>query len=176
MRGLDIGAVLAIWEQIKATEPDPSRRSITTAVSGAMQQQQQAQQAADEAAGQMEAPTQFFNPVFDIGGSDYRIIDDTDQYRNMIQRDRSGNVVPDSPVIPVGKDIGGGFLLMARGDSNIPARKIPATFRQGAYQMNFPQPASDPTFFDTLNQNRGINVTNVINQDIAREIQDLLGG
>lgn len=78
---------------------------------------------------------------FNVAGSDYDVIRDTEQARQMIQFDDQGNVAPDSPVQVVGKDVSGGFILAGqKGTRGLDKMKI--AISDG--QINFPQAEIEP--------------------------------
>jgi hypothetical protein len=78
---------------------------------------------------------------FSVGGSNYNIIDDNTTARKMIKWDEKGNIASDSPVIVVGKNAAGGFILAANDSvQGVSSSKFPYTQDKG---INFPSLESD---------------------------------
>jgi len=111
-------------------------------------------------------------PRFKIGETDYTLISDSDNTRKMIKYDESGKVSKDSPVIPIGVNVGGGFLLAAPFDSNLPKERIPTTSTDRGMVINYPQSKSDPFILSKYSQS-GIDINSAINEEAAEGIKSL---
>lgn len=83
---------------------------------------------------------------FDVGGTPYTLVEDTDDVRRMIRYDNSGNVRSDSPVIPMGVNESGGFILASRKDGDIKKALVPFTQQAGSRveTVNYPQAKGEP--------------------------------
>lgn len=112
---------------------------------------------------------------FKVGGIDYRVIEDNEKARKMIQYDADGNIDPNSPVKVVGKNIGGGFVLAAQKDvKGVSDMKIPITQGQG---INFPglesDVAGDPGRMGTIHMSEQSDPDQVFDSNAARQIYDI---
>lgn len=110
---------------------------------------------------------------FKVGDDDYTVITDSDKTRGMIKYDDSGQVDPTSPVIPMGKNINGGFILAARSDLGLERMKMPRVITEGKGVTHYPQSKSNPNLIDDLSKSGTNDINSLIDQYSVSELRKL---
>lgn len=112
---------------------------------------------------------------FSVGGNNYNIIDDNTSARKLIKWDEQGNVSPDSPVIVVGKNINGGFILAANESAKgVNNSLYPYTKDTG---IDFPSLESDAAgaspLMSSIHRNTYSDLNEVLNQKAASKLRGI---